>query len=87
MIDVKKILIKYGYNGDNIDKLQRWEKIELLRELSNKLGKDVENNDDVKALLFFIKIYRKKFYNMLEAFEKLPKCSEKNIKKILIAFS
>lgn len=54
MFDVKKILIKHGYNGDLIEKLSRWEKIDLLRELSNKLGKDVENYDDVS----FSTIYR-----------------------------
>ena len=46
MFEVKKILIKHGYNGDLIEKLSRWEKIDLLRELSNKLG-NVENDDDV----------------------------------------
>ena len=62
MIDVKKILIKHGYNGDHIEKLQRWEKIELLRELSNKLGKDVENDDDVHNYFFsFICFIRKKY--------------------------
>lgn len=61
MIDVKKILIKHGYNGDHIEKLQRWEKIELLRELSNKLGNNVENDDDVKFILYlFLLLIRRK---------------------------
>ena len=59
----------------------------MLRELSNKLGKDVENNDDVHIyILLLILLFRKKFYNMQEVSEKLQRCRGKNIKKILIGF-
>ena len=40
MSKVNGLLLKYGYNPENISKLGRWEKIDLLRQISNQKLKE-----------------------------------------------
>ena len=38
MVFVHETLKKFGYTEDNLATLERWDKIEILREISNKQG-------------------------------------------------
>ena len=49
MNHVRKILLNHGYNSEHLSKLARWEKIDLLREISNaksKFSEDIGENEN-----------------------------------------